>query len=80
MGGCRCACVRACACVYEREREGNTKRKEKRKKKYFYEVLLDKLIPSVKNQKDFGESVHKISPKRKSVYNNISLDSWFQHF
>ena len=34
----------------------------------------------MKNQKDFWESVHKISPKRKSVYNNISLDSWFQHF
>ena len=41
---------------------------------------MDKLILSVKNQKDFWESVHKISPKRKSVYNNISLDSWFQHF
>ena len=52
----------------------------KKKKKYFYDVLLDKLISSVKNQKDFWESVHKISPKRKSVYNNISLDSWFQHF
>ena len=34
----------------------------------------------MKNQKDFGESVHKISPKRKSVCNDISLDSWFQHF
>ena len=34
----------------------------------------------MKNQKDFWESIHKISPKRKSVYNNISLDSWFQHF
>ena len=44
------------------------------------DALLDKLILSVKNQKDFWESVHKISPKRKSVYNNISLDSWFQHF
>ena len=21
-----------------------------------------------------------ISPKRKSIYNNIPLDSWFQHF
>ena len=26
------------------------------------------------------ESVHKISPKRKSLYDNISLNSWFQHF
>ena len=50
------------------------------KKKKNCDALLDKLILSVKNQKDFWESVHKISPKRKSVYNNISLDSWFQHF
>ena len=52
----------------------------KKKETDFYDVLLDKLISSVKNQKDFWESIHKISPKRKSVYNNISLDSWFQHF
>ena len=63
------------------------KKKKKKKKKKIEEnnlkncdVLLDKLILSVKNQKDFWESVHKISPKRKSVCNNISLDSWFQHF
>ena len=30
-----------------------------------YGVLLDKLISSVKNPKDFWESVHKISPKRR---------------
>ena len=34
----------------------------------------------MKCQKDFWETVHKISFKRKSVYNNISVDSWFQHF
>ena len=50
------------------------------KEKDFYDVLLNKLISSVKNQKDFWESVHKISPKRKSFYNNISLDSCFKHF
>ena len=44
----------------------------KKKTKDFYDVLLDKLISSVKNLKDFWESVHKISLKRKSVYNNIS--------
>ena len=32
------------------------------------------------NQKDFWGSAHKISPKRKFFYNNISLDSWFKHF
>ena len=34
----------------------------------------------MKCQKDFWETVHKISFKRKSVYNNISVDSCFQHF
>ena len=34
----------------------------------------------MKGQKDFGETVHMISFKRKSVYNYISVDSWFQHF
>ena len=53
---------------------------KKKKEEDFYDVRLDKLISSVKNQEGFGESVHKLSPKRKSVYNNISLDSWFQHF
>ena len=52
----------------------------KRKKVDFNAVLLDKLISSVKSQKYFGETVHKISFKRKSVCNNISVDSWFQHF
>jgi len=41
---------------------------------------LDKLISSVKNQKGFWESVHKIAPKRNSFCNNISLKSWFMHF
>ena len=34
----------------------------------------------MKCQKDFWETVHRISFKRKSVYNNVSVDSWFQHF
>ena len=45
------------------------------------DALLDKLILSVKNQKDFWESVLKIAPKRNSFCNNnISLKSWFMHF
>ena len=52
----------------------------KRKKVDFNAVLLDKLISSVKSQKGFWETVHKISFKRNSVCNNISVDSWFQHF
>lgn len=34
----------------------------------------------MKNQKVFSETVLKISSKRTSVYNNISVDSLFQHF
>ena len=70
-------------CLTRRECKKKKKKKKKILKIFFLkycDVLLDKLILSVKNQKDFWESVHKISPKRKSVYNNISLDSWFQHF
>ena len=67
---------RCAFCLAKRE----YKKLSKKKETGFYDVLLDKLISSVKNQKDFWESIHKISPKRKSVYNNISLDSWFQHF
>ena len=52
----------------------------KRKEVDFNAVLLDKLISSVKSQKDFWETVHKISFRRKSVCNNISVNSWFQHF
>ena len=68
---------RSAFCLARREYKHLLK---KRKKKDFYDALLDKLISSVKNQKDFWESVHKISPKRKTFYNNISLDSCFKHF
>ena len=59
--------------------EGNTKFVEEKKIKK-YGVLLDKLISSVKNQRDFWESILKIAPKRNSFCNNISLKSWFMHF
>ena len=52
----------------------------KEKNKGFHDDLLDKLVSSVKDQKDFWETVHKMSSKRKAIYNNISVDSWFQHF
>ena len=73
----RCSLMTA---VHFVSQEGNTKICWRKRKKDFYDVLLNKLISSVKNQKDFWESVHKISPKRKSVCDNISLYSWFQHF
>ena len=43
---------------------GENKNMLKRKKEDFNAVLLDKLISSVKSQKDFWETVHKISFKR----------------
>ena len=55
---------------------GEYKNLLKKKKK----VLLFFVLFFLTNQKDFWESVHKISPKRKSIYNNIPLDKWFQHF
>ena len=62
-------------CIAKRE----YKNMLKRKKVDFNAVLLDKSISSVKSQKDLWKTVHKISFKRKSVYNYISVDSWFQH-
>ena len=61
--------------------QGGKKKIVEEKKIKNYGVLLDKLISSVKNQKDFWESILKIAPKRNSFCNNnISLKSWFMHF
>ena len=59
-------------------RKKGIKKNRWRKREKIFLLLLNKLISSVKNQKDFWESVHKVSPKRKSY--NISLYSWFKHF
>jgi hypothetical protein len=53
---------------------------QKRKKKQFNKSLVDKLVSSIKCQKDFWDTVHKVSFRRKQPKNNISIDTWFQHF
>ena len=50
----------------------------KKKKKIFIIFFWTNWFHQWKIRKTFGNLY--ISPKRKSVYNNISLDSWFQHF
>ena len=45
----------------------------KKKKEDFSSALLEELISYVKSQNEIWETVHK----RKSVYKNIAVDSWF---
>ena len=52
----------------------------KRKKKQFNDNLLERLISSINNQKDFWNCMNKISYKKRQPWNNISMDVWFQHF
>ena len=52
----------------------------KRKRTLFSEALLHELVTSINNQKEFWNSVRKISPKRKQPVHNISVDRWFEHF
>jgi hypothetical protein len=52
----------------------------KRKEKQFNDFLLDKLESSIQNQKEFWDTIHKASLKRKQPRNNISIDTWFCHF
>ena len=52
-----------CAFCLARREYKNSLKKTKQKL-----LLLNKLISSVKNQKDFWESVLTLSPKRKSFY------------
>jgi hypothetical protein len=63
-------------CIARRE----YKRLLKRKEKQFNDTLINQLISSVNNQKDFWNTVHRISFKRKQPANNIGVDMWFQHF
>lgn len=53
---------------------------QKRKRKHFNKQLIDKLVLSINNQKEFWDVVHRTSFKRKQVRNNISVDVWFNHF
>ena len=51
-----------------------------RKKKEFNRTMLNKLVSSIKNQKDFWNTVHKASFRKRKQKGNISLDMWYQHF
>ena len=70
------SCDRDAFCKARRE----YKNMLKRKKRFYNSALLDELVTSIKDQKEFWENVHKLSFKRKQVSNNISVDTWFQHF
>jgi hypothetical protein len=50
------------------------------KKKQFNENMINKLILSVNNQKEFWDTVRNIIPKRNKSSNHISADDWVLHF
>ena len=52
----------------------------KRKKKEYNDSLINKLLNSVKSQKDFWDTVKKVSRKKSQPSNDISVDDWFNHF
>ena len=56
------------------------KRLIKRKEKDFNNALLDKLLLSINEQKEFWGNVNKVMGKKKTICNNISLETWFDHF
>ena len=51
-----------------------------RKRKEHNSSLLNELLKTVDNQKEFWSSVNKISSKKSQPSNNISVEQWFQHF
>ena len=52
----------------------------KRKRKQFNESLLNELLSSVKSQKQFWDTVRRVSNKRGQPANSISSETWFKHF
>jgi acyl transferase domain-containing protein len=52
----------------------------KKKKKLFNKALIAELVTSIKDQKEFWNTVHRMSMKRKQPTNDISADTWFRHF
>ena len=51
-----------------------------RKRKNFNNALLDELVASITSQKQFWDTVHKITRKKKQPINDITVDAWFNHF
>ena len=52
----------------------------RKKKKEFNDATLKTLLSSIDNQIDFWNNIKKISFKSKQPENNISVDTWFEHF
>ena len=63
-------------CISRREYKNLIKRKRSEHNDY----LLNELLKTVDNQKEFWSSVKKISAKKSQPSNNISVEQWFQHF
>ena len=51
-----------------------------RKKKQYNYKMINILVESINNQRNFWDTVHKILPKKNIVKNNITVDDWFVHF
>jgi len=51
-----------------------------RKRKDYNNLLIRNLIASVNDQHAFWEAVHKISFKKRTVRNTVSIDVWYEHF
>ena len=51
-----------------------------RKKSQFNKSLLDRLVTSIQNQKEFWDTVRRSSFKRKHCNNTVPMEKWFQHF
>ena len=52
----------------------------KNKKKRFNRLLLNEIIASIRNQKQFWTNVNKISLKKNQPANNIDIGTWSEHF
>ena len=64
-------------CVARREYKNLLARK---KNKQYNSAILDNLIASVDNQKEFWNTVNRVSFKKKQQKSDINLHTWFQHF
>ena len=63
-------------CIKRREYKHLLKRKQKK----VQNELLNELLSSIKSQKTFWNTIHKISSNKRQPVNNISSDDWFVHF
>ena len=52
----------------------------KRKKNEFNNLMIQKLLSSINDQKEFWTNMRTIAPKRQHCRNEIRQESWFTHF